>query len=397
MLIADLITISLRQLYRNQRRYKSVIIGIALGIAGFVTVLTMGDSVESDLGHNLELLGSATIVKATYDYDRMKRWHHGQYYDKDIEDLRRLPGVKSVSPAVWNGSIFIAYGDKKLRGRLLGVPHSFFETIYIPVCSGRQINATDEAQRRNVCVVGPKVVETLLPKGSDPIGHTIHIGGHSMEVIGIIGGVEDKTLLESVLIPLSVARSKIPFMYEIRDIYIRAKDWDVVPSLQQAVRKVLMGNQPGYSDGMEIKYYPERISTIKSAVMLVKLFLYAALVVTLLLAGLGITNVMLAAVRERTTEIGLRKAVGATERMILSQFLLESVSISLMGAFVGIVVGLVSVESLRRLMDTTPAYEVFVASLIGGVIFGVLLGMASGYLPARKASRLDAADAMKFE
>jgi len=397
MLITDLITISLRQLYRNQRRYKSVIIGIALGIAGFVTVLTMGDSVESDLGHNLELLGSATIVKATYDYDRMKRWHHGQYYDKDIEELRKLPGVKSVSPAVWNGSLYIAYGDKKLRGRLLGVQENFFETIYIPVSSGRQINGTDDAQRRNVCVVGPKVIETLLPKGVNPIGQKIHLGGHTIEIIGIIGGVEDKTLLESVLIPMSVARSRIPFMYEIRDIYIRAKDWDVVPSLQEAVRKVLVNNQPGYSDGMEVKFYPERISTIKRAVMLVKLFLYAALAVTLLLAGLGITNVMLAAVRERTTEIGLRKAVGATERMIMGQFLLESVSISLMGALVGIVVGLASVEGLKRLMATTPAYEVFIESLIGGVIFSVLLGMASGYLPARKASRLDAADAMKFE
>ena len=109
---------------------------------------------------------------------------------------------------------------------------------------------------------------------------------------------------------------------------------------------MLVNNQPGYSEGMEVRYYPERISTIKRAVLLVKLFLYAALAVTLLLAGLGITNVMLAAVRERTTEIGLRKAVGATEAMIMSQFLLESVSISLMGAMVGILVGFASVEIL---------------------------------------------------
>ncbi|MFH1113047.1 MAG: ABC transporter permease [Pseudomonadota bacterium] len=397
MLTSDIITISLRQLYRNQRRYKSVIIGIALGIAGFVTVLTMGDSVESDLGHNLELLGSATIVKATYDYDRMKRWHHGQYYERDVEHLRKLPGVKSVSPAVWSGSQFFAYGDKKLRGRLLGVQGNFFETIHIPVSSGRQLNEADDAHRRSVCVAGPTIIETLLPKGTDPIGKKLFVGGHTMEIIGIIGGVEDKSLLESILIPMSVARSRIDKMYEIRDIYVRAKDWDVVPSLQESIRKVLVANQPGYSEAMEVKYYPERISTIKSAVLLVKLFLYAALAVTLLLAGLGITNVMLAAVRERTTEIGLRKAVGATERMIMSQFLLESVAISLMGAFVGILVGFISVEALKRVMNTTPAYEVFVASLIGGVVFSVLLGIASGYLPARKASRLDAADAMKFE
>lgn len=397
MLTTDLITISLRQLYRNQRRYKSVIIGIALGISGFVTVLTLGDSVESDLGHNLEILGAATIVKATYDYDRMKRWHHGQYYDRDIQQLRRLPGVKSVSPAVWNGSLHFAYGEKRVRGKLLGVPANFFKTIHIPVSKGRKISSSDDAQRRSVCVVGPKVIETLLPKGVEPIGQKMMVGGHTMRIIGIIGGVEDKSLLESVLIPMSVARSRIGGMYEIRDIYVRAKNWDVVPSLQRAMLQVLVNNQPGYSKGMEVKYYPERISTIKRAVMLVKLFLYAALAVTLLLAGLGITNVMLAAVRERTTEIGLRKAVGATERMIMSQFLLESVSISLMGAMVGILVGFASVEVLKRVMETTPAYEVFLASFAGGVVFSVLLGIASGYLPAKKASRLDAADAMRFE
>ncbi|MDQ7781590.1 MAG: ABC transporter permease [Desulfomonilaceae bacterium] len=397
MLLSDLTTISLRQLYRNQRRYKSVIIGIALGIAGFVTVLTMGDSVESDLGHNLELLGAATIVKATYDYDRMKRWHHGQYYDRDIEQLRNLPGAKSVSPAVFSGSEVFAYGDKKVRGRLIGVQDNFFQTIYIPVSKGRQISEADEAQRRSVCVVGPKIIETLLPKGVDPIGQKLLVGGHTMEIIGIVGGVEDKSLLESILIPMSVARSRIPNMYEIRDIYIRAVNWDMVAGLQEAVRNVVMSNQPGYSEGMEVRFYPERIETIKRAVMLVKLFLYAALAVTLLLAGLGITNVMLAAVRERTTEIGLRKAVGATERMIMNQFLLESVSISLMGALVGILVGLISVEVLKSVMETTPAYEVFVASLIGGVIFSVLLGIASGYVPAKRASRLDAAEAMRFE
>ncbi len=397
MLTSDLITLSLRQLYRNQRRYKSVIIGIALGIAGFVTVLTMGDSVESDLGHNLELLGSATIVKATYDYDRMKRWHHGQYYENDVVKLRKLPGVRSVSPAVWSGSQIFAYGDKKVQGKLIGVQDNFFETIHVPVSRGRQIAAADDALRRNVCVVGPKIVETLLPKNIEPIGQKLLVGGHTMKLIGIIGGVEDKSLLESILVPMSVARSRIPQMYEIRDIYVRAKDWDVVPSLQQEVLKVLVNNQPGYSEGMEVRYFPERINTIKRAVLLVKLFLYAALAVTLLLAGLGITNVMLAAVRERTTEIGLRKAVGATERMIMNQFLLESVSISMMGALVGIFVGLVSVEILKRVMDTTPAYEVLVASLIGGVIFSVLLGIASGYLPAQKASSLDAAEAMRFE
>jgi putative ABC transport system permease protein len=148
---------------------------------------------------------------------------------------------------------------------------------------------------------------------------------------------------------------------------------------------------------MQVRYFPERIQTIQNAIMLVKIFIYTSLVVTLLLGGLGITNVMLGAVRERTTEIGLRKAVGATEEMIMKQFLLESVTISLMGAAIGMVIGFISVELLKGVFNTVPAYNVLFASIIGGVIFGVLLGVASGYLPARKASRLDPSEAMRFE
>jgi putative ABC transport system permease protein len=116
-----------------------------------------------------------------------------------------------------------------------------------------------------------------------------------------------------------------------------------------------------------------------------------------LLGGLGITSVMLAAVRERTTEIGLRKAVGATDGMIMSQFLMEAVGISLLGAGLGIVLGVISVQVLEKVFNTVPSYSVLIASLFGGLLFGVLLGMISGLMPARRASSLDAADAMRFE
>ena len=106
---------------------------------------------------------------------------------------------------------------------------------------------------------------------------------------------------------------------------------------------------------------------------------------------------MLAAVRERTTEIGLRKAVGATNGMIMSQFLMESVGISLLGVVLGIVLGIISVQVMGKYFNTVPAYGVFVASLFGGLMFGVILGVVSGLIPAKKASGLDAAEAMRFE
>ncbi len=396
MFLADLANVSLRQIYRNRRRYKSVIIGISVGIAGIIIVLTMGDSVEENLGQNLELLGSATIVKASFDYTKSKRKHGGQYFEKDVEDIRKLPNVKSASAMVVSFPQF-KYRLNKSDGRLLGVGEDFFDTIHIPMARGRRISSDDVAWFSSVCVVGDEIVRDLFSKDEDPLGKKIFIGGHLFRIVGIIGGVEDPSFLKTVIIPISVARSRFVNMYEIKDIYVRAFNWDAVDKLHQDLHKVLAANQPGYAESMDIRSFPHRIRTIQHAVLLVKVFLYAALSVTMVLGGIGIMNVMLSAIRERTKEIGLRKSVGATERMILSQFLFESVSISLTGALFGILLGIAGVAVLREVFQTSPAYGMFFMSVIGGVVFGVILGIASGILPAIRASRLDPAESMRFE
>ena len=396
MFIADLATVSLRQILRNRRRYKSVIIGISVGIAGIIVVLTMGDSVEQNLGQNLELLGSATIVKASFDYTKSKRKHGGQYFAKDVEDIKKLPSVQSVSPVVVAFPTF-TYKLNKMGGRLLGVEENFFDTIHIPMARGRRINSDDVAWFSSICVVGDEVVRTLFSKDEDPLGKKIFIGGHLFRVVGVIGGVEDPSFLNTVIIPISVGQSRFAEMYDIKNIYVRAVNWDVVAQLHKDLYKLLAMNQPGYSESMDVRSFPERIKTIQHAVLLVKVFLYSALLVTVILGGIGIMNVMLSAVRERTKEIGLRKAVGATEEMILSQFLFESVSISLTGAMIGIFLGFVSVQILKEVFQTSPAYGIFALSILGGVFFGVILGIVSGILPAIKASRLDPAESMRFE
>lgn len=396
MFLADLANVSIKQIYRNRRRYKSVIIGISVGIAGIIVVLTMGDSVEENLGQNLELLGSATVIKVSFDYAKSKKKHGGQYFDKDVEDIEKLPGVKSASPVVVGFPVF-TYRLNKTDGRMLGAEENFFDTIHIPMARGRRISADDVAWFSSVCVMGDEIVKALFPEGEDPLGKKIFIGGHLFRIVGIIGGVEDASFLKTVIIPISVARSRFPNMYEIKHIYVRAINWDAIANLQHELHAVITSNQPGYAESMEVRAESARIKTIQQAALLIKIFLYAALSVTMALGGIGIMNVMLSAVRERTKEIGLRKSVGATESMILSQFLFESVFISLTGALFGILFGIVGVTVLGKVFQTSPAFGMFFLSVIGGVFFGVILGIASGILPAIKASRLDPAESMRFE
>jgi putative ABC transport system permease protein len=395
MLLIDLLETSFRQIYRNRRRYKGAVIGTALGIAGLITVMTVGDSIEGAIGRNLEVLGSATIIKAQWDY-RSQVWHKGEYYAKDIDDIRRLPGVLQVAPTAWKSGQQVDYQKIALLARVGGVESNFFETIYLPVAKGRKISVKDVEERRLICVIGENIEKELFDD-EEALGKTILLQGLTLEVIGVLGGAEDPDFLDTILVPLSVASARLKSMNEISDIYVRANNWDIVPELHKMVSGVLKGNQPGYAESMQITYYADRIAAVKTVVLIFKLFVYGAILVTLILGGLGITNVMLAIVNERTREIGLREALGATERMIMSQFLCESLSVSFIGAIIGIFTAFLVVQFLQRFLDTGSNAAVFFVSVFLACVVGVILGVVSGLIPARRAGRLNAVEAMKFE
>jgi putative ABC transport system permease protein len=395
MLLIDLLETSLRQIYRNKRRYKGAVIGTALGIAGLIVVATIGESVESAIGRNLEMLGSATIVKAAWDH-RSQTWHKGQYQESDVIQLRQLSGIMQVAPSTWKAREQIDFQKSNFKARIGGVEANFFETLHLPVAKGRSILPSDVKERRQVCVIGETIEKEFFPDGH-AIGNGILVQGLSFEIVGILGGTEDPEYMETVLIPLSVAKTKLRHMTEITDIYIRAIDWDAAPQVHQAVSSLLRRNHPGYAEAMQITYYADRISAIKTVVLIFKLFLYGAILVTLILGGLGITNVMLAIVNERTREIGLREALGATEPMIMRQFLCESLGVSLVGALIGIAVGIMMVQTLNSVIGTYANNSVFVVSILMAVAIGIILGVVSGLIPARRAGRLNAVEAMKFE
>lgn len=390
----DLITMCWRLVLRNRRRYKAVMTGIALGTAGFIIMQTMGDSVERKMGDNLELLGEATILKAEWDND--DNYHPGQYYMEDVAKLKKLRHVRAVAPVVSLQMVDVFFRTTQWTPGLFGVDQAYWKTQTCEIGRGRLIGPSDVVGRKTVCVLGKDVVKNLFPH-EDPLGKTIRIGNLSFQIIGILGGLQHTQLKRGIFVPLSTAQNLFKGLHWIRVIYVRVDNWNNVDMMRDQILGLLRRSHVGYEDGIRVVHYPKRIERVQATVYIVKLFVWAALTVTIVLGGLGISNVMLAAVQDRTSEIGLRKALGAKEEVILLQFLTESVLISFVAGSVGVAVGVISVQLLKDRFGVEVSTLVMSASIVVGLLFTFLLGVISGLYPSIRASRLDSVTAMRFE
>lgn len=390
----DLLSMCLRLVIRNRRRYKAVVAGIAFGTAGFIIIQTMGDSVEKKMGHNLELLGEATVMKAYWHTE--DNLHPGEYSMRDIARLRYLPYVMAVAPVVSLVQIEARYGTVEWNPALVGVDHAYWKTQTPVIAHGRLIGPSDVVGRKMVCVLGEEVVRFLFQK-DNPVGDVIQVGNLRFEVIGTLGGIQSTDIKRSVFIPITTAQNLFAGLYRIPEIYVRVSDWNQVEWVREQVLEILKESHQGYEDGIRLLYFPQRLERVKTITSIVKTFIYSALVVTLILGGIGITNVMLAAIQDRTTEIGLRKALGARERVILMQFLTESVFISFFAGALGVLTGVLSVSILKHLFEVEVDSVTLTLSVIVGLVFTMFLGILSGLYPSIKASRMDSVAAMRFE
>jgi putative ABC transport system permease protein len=397
MVLADLLSISFRQIARNQRRYQGVLAVIAVGIAGLAVVPPMGNAIELKIGTNLELLARATILEAGWDFEKRTRWHHGEFRLSDVDDLRSLPLTGAVTAFVRTGDQTFYRKGVRAQGRLMGVEGNFFSTFHIGVSQGRELDASDMSAAKHVCVLGRSIVLDLFPDSSSPLGESLLIEGLTCTVVGVLGGVEDRDYDSTVLLPIMVARAHFFPSDKISGMYVRARNWHVVADLRDLVFDVLARNHPAYAETIEIQYYPEKVRTIHRIEFLVKLLLYSGLGATLVLGGLGIANLMQVSVQERTAEIGLRKALGATDEEVLLQFLAEAAAISLVGTVLGLIVGIAAIVVMDIGLDMAPHHGIMVLAAAVSLVIGISLGIVAGLVPARKAGLLDPVEAMRFE
>ena len=394
MTFRDHITMCWHLVLRNRRRYKAVVAAIAFGTAGFIMVRTMGDSVEVKVAENLELLGEATVMRA--HWENHENYHPGQYYMRDVTQLRKIPHVVAVAPVVTLPEIEAYVKTTQWIPGLMGVDHAYWSTQTCTLEKGRLIGPSDVVGRRGVCVLGREAVKYLFGR-EDPVGRVIRVGSVSFEVIGVLGGIQHTEIGRSIFVPITTAQNLFQGLDRIPEIFVRAEDWNRVDHVQEQVESTLKSLHKGYETGLRVMAYPERVKKVQTSILMVKLFVYAALAVAFVLGKVGLTSVMMAAVQDRTKEIGLRKALGAREELVMAQFLTESVFISVLAGVVGVAIGLLSVYLLKGPLGVEISAYVMSVSILMDLAFTIAIGIYAGLYPSLQASRLDVVTAMRFE
>jgi putative ABC transport system permease protein len=387
----DLLTISVRQVIRHRRRYLGVVLAIALGVAGFITIITMGREVKRNFNEDLDLIGGVTVIRIYFDNQRayQPQWFRPQ----TLTALKKLPGVKDLSLAAVASGSTIRQGQR-FTFMLMGVEDGFWQVRSFWADSGHLFGAEDVAKRRRECVLGTELARKIFGR-CDITGEYLEINQEPYRISGVLGGVTDSSLANSALLPLTTTEDRLPTKVLPDRLYLRCNTWDDVNQVAAAIPATI--NRYQMPEQLHVEVMWEALKRVQHVAWWVEFFIYLAITATFFLGGIGIWNVMMAAVRSRTREIGLKKAMGAKDRDILAQFLSEALCLSIGAALLGATLGRIGMQVMGYLIGSHPQEDLFFLSLMMGLAFAIVLGVGAGLYPSIQASRMEVVSAIRYE
>ena len=410
------VRIAFRALTANKLRSALTMLGIIIGVGAVITLMSAGEGVSVYVEEQFRGFGSNLLFVIPGGADQATAGQPGtiaggaELTNDDVEALRdpvRAPDVVGVSPVVVQTTL-VSTAREDMVVRVEGVAPDYAAVRKWYPVAGEFIRETDMEGRSRVTVLGQDVVEELFPDNPYPLGETIKINDVLFRVIGVMerkGGSSFGSQDEAVMLPLTTMQTRLVSMrsqsgeYQVSQIIVEASDKDRIDAASQQVATILR-DQHGIDfsdeDDFTIISQEDVISIFGNITNVLTTFLGAIAGISLLVGGIGIMNIMLVSVTERTREIGLRKAVGARRSDILWQFLLEAMTLSLIGGLVGIGLGALGATIVSRLIEGFSAVVTAQAVLLA-TTFSAAVGLIFGVYPARRASLLNPIEALRYE
>ena len=405
MKISSTVTLSLRALRRNKMRTALTMLGIIIGVGAVIAMVAIGAGANMQVEAQIASLGKNVIlVFAGSSSPGGVRSGMGGAPTLKPEDAfaikREITGVEVLSPEVRTGSQ-ISGNNQNWFSTILGESTDYFGLRQWPMVAGASFTEQDEKSCNKVAVIGQTVANQLFPN-QDPVGEILRIKQVPFIIVGVlapkglsvIGTDQD----DVVIVPYPSAMRRLMGTKFLKGINIQAADDQKIPQVQQQIVELLRQRHrigPGKEDDFNVHNQEEiaEAATKTSRVMAVLLGAIAS--VSLLVGGIGIMNIMLVSVTERTREIGIRMAVGARGNDILLQFLIEAITLSSLGGIIGILLGVGASKLVSALQDWPTVISP--GSIIGAFIFSAGVGVSFGFYPARKAASMDPIDALRYE
>jgi putative ABC transport system permease protein len=406
MTLRNQLKAAFRSLAKNKMRTFLTMLGIIIGVASVIAMLAIGQGSKESIQSQIANLG--TNLLTIYPSAGMTggvRMEAGSSARLTLEDYEavatRCPSVLYSTPCVRTGGQIVASGQN-WRTSVWGVYPDYFQIRNLKIESGDTWSSTEDKSGAKVCVVGHTVSNNLFGENSDPVGRMIRVNNIPFKIVGIFeakgqnafGQDQDDILIA----PFTTVQSRMLTISYINTMMVSAKSEEAIPEATEEITQVLKERHrlgPSEDPDFSIRSQADIASAATATSGILTILLASIASISLLVGGIGIMNIMLVSVTERTREIGIRMGVGARGRDVLLQFLIEALLISLIGGLLGVGLGVLASNIITSIMNWP--VTITIQSILLAFLFSTAIGIFFGWYPARKAARLNPIDALRYE
>ncbi|MGJ0301451.1 ABC transporter permease [Aliarcobacter cryaerophilus] len=403
-MLLNALLIAIKEIRRNILRSILTILGIVIGVASVIAMVMIGDGTTANVTANIEKLGSNMLNVRVGQEKRGAPRDDNSAKPFKIEDItaikNEVSNLKGVT-AENSGMANVVFGNKSNSSLIVGTTSDYFIIKDWEVEQGRIFEEGELSSGKSVCILGTTVVKNLFGD-ENPIGATIRLKNFPCSVIGVLASKGASSFGrdqdEVVITPLKMYQRKIQGNLDVSSIIVSVMEEKYIEDAKEQIISLMQDRRAvkvGESDNFHIRDMKDILNTMTNTTKMLTYLLGSIAAISLLVGGIGIMNIMLVSVTERTREIGIRLAIGAMQSEVLLQFLIEAIVLSTLGGIIGILLGLGVGYGVVQIFELP--YIINTQIILISFIFSTLIGVVFGYFPARKAARLNPIDALRYE